>query len=814
MDSDGPLSPSLSPSEGERVPEAGEGAPWSHARMTRRDGSLPQPSTFSSRPTWLRALLFCGAFFLCAAASTLVSAPGRHYMSFWLPSGLFVAVLLLNPTRSWPWLALAALPADVVFDLLMRHSLPVSLGFYAANVVTATTGAYLVRRFVAERPNLGTLEQFIGVVVFAALLGTIPGAAVGAATLVLGGLNPSFIESWRLWWGSITMTTLTFSPLLLTCCSIPKFRPHGWSNPKKISEALVLALIAFAVSWRILVAGGGILAPNRIWIFLPIMWSTLRFGVRGAAVFNFALALLVAFLTTHFHVGLAPADVASGDYPFVLQTVLALASVLGLIPATVLNERDATFGRLRASEERYRNLVEQAADGIFVVDAAGVYVDVNEAGARMMGMPAAEILGRRVRDMVVPEDVPTLEADHQAVLGGTTLLRERRFRRKDGSIFVAEVSGRRLSDGRLQGILRDVTARKRFEEALRQSEERFRGLNSATFEGICVNEDGKILDVNEQFGAIVGYEREELIGRDVLSLIAPEWHAKIIERLSAGPTTPLEHQLLRKDGTAIDVEAQSKLIAWRGRKVRVTAVRDITGRKQAEAELMAAARREQESHEEFTRSLFASQEQERRRIAAELHDSLGQNLLLVKNHAHLALTRGEPPPEPRRQLEAIDRLAELSIDEVRHIAHDLRPYQIDHLGLTRAIAAMIDKAAASTGIVFQQQLDSVDDVFAPEMAIHLYRIVQECLNNVLKHADARKVAIQLDRDVRDVHFEIRDDGRGFEMKSATSPGASPGLGLKNLAERARILKGKLDLQSQPGQGTRVTVVIPIPGDIN
>ena len=782
--------------------------------------AAPPPEPPVQRSPFRAALLFCIAFFLCAEASTLVSVSGLHYMSFWLPAGLYLAVLLLNPTRSWPWLVMAALPAGLAFDLLRHHTIAVSLGFNAANAVTAVMGAYLVRRFVAERPNLATLEQFIGIVVFAALLSTLPGAAIGASTLVLAGLSHSFAESCRIWWGSITLTTLTLSPLLLSFCAIPGFRLRGWGRPKKILEPVLLSLFALAICWMVLVRGRGIFSPNRIWLFLPIMWATLRFGVRGAAVFNLFLILAVAFFTTHVQAGLTPADVASGDYAFGLQTVLAVASVLGLIPAIVLNERDNSLDRLRASEERYRNLVQQAADGIFVVDSDGVYLEVNEVGARMMGMTAAEIVGRRIRDLVVPEDIPTLEADFATVRAGATILRERRFRRKDGSVFVAEVCGRRLLDGRIQGIVRDVTQRKRVEEALRQSEERFRGLNSATFEGICVNEGGKILDVNEQFGAIVGYEREELIGRDVLSLIAPAYRAVVSDRLRAGPTTPLEHKVLRKDGATVDVEAQSKVITWRGRIVRVTAVRDITERKQAEAELLDAARREQDAHKEFTRSLLASQEQERSRIAAELHDSLGQHLLLVKNHAHLALTRGEPAPEPRRQLEAIDRLAELSIDEVRHIAHDLRPYQIDHLGLTHAIAAMIDKAAESTGMVFTQQLDSVDDVFAPEMAIHLYRIVQECLNNILKHAGAKQVTVQLDRDIRDVRFEIRDDGRGFELNPAhpsavtAVPTAPAGLGLKNLAERARILKGTLDVQSQPGQGTRVTVVIPIPGDIN
>jgi signal transduction histidine kinase len=239
---------------------------------------------------------------------------------------------------------------------------------------------------------------------------------------------------------------------------------------------------------------------------------------------------------------------------------------------------------------------------------------------------------------------------------------------------------------------------------------------------------------------------------------------------------------------------------------------DITNRKRAEAERAELVAREKKAREEVTQQLIASQEAERRRIAAELHDSLGQNLLLAKNRALLALSSGQASPETREQLEGIRDVASQAIAEVRQIAHALHPYQLDHLGLTRALKAMIENAAQSTNILFEHKLDAVDDVFAPESATNLYRVVQECLTNALKHAQARSVRIQLERDVRQVRLLVQDNGRGFMPEQRPAGGPSRGLGLKHIAERVRILNGTLQISSRPATGTAIEVVIPIPGD--
>jgi signal transduction histidine kinase len=222
----------------------------------------------------------------------------------------------------------------------------------------------------------------------------------------------------------------------------------------------------------------------------------------------------------------------------------------------------------------------------------------------------------------------------------------------------------------------------------------------------------------------------------------------------------------------------------------------------------AAEIREREVRDEFTRKLLLSQETERRRIAGELHDSLGQNLILLKNRAQLAQDTAGTPPQARKQFEDLKELVSQAIAEVRQISHDLRPHQLDQLGLTLALQAMIDGAAQSSHLAIERKLDPVDDLFAPEDATHVYRVAQESLSNILKHANARRAKVGLERDVHNVRLWIEDDGQGFAAGPSKSGLPTGGLGLSSIAERVRILGGHLQIKSVPGFGTRIEITIP------
>ena len=232
--------------------------------------------------------------------------------------------------------------------------------------------------------------------------------------------------------------------------------------------------------------------------------------------------------------------------------------------------------------------------------------------------------------------------------------------------------------------------------------------------------------------------------------------------------------------------------------------RDITERKLAELQREQGLIRERLAREDYTRQLIASQESERARISKELHDSIGQNLLLIKNRAQLGLADGAAPENMREQFEAVTTLATDAIDEVRQISHHLHPYQLDHLGFTRAVQAMVDNATCASGIACHAKFDLVDDVLSPDAATNLYRIIQEALNNILKHARAGHIRISVERDIRELLISIEDDGVGFDTERKDAGG----LGLRNISERVRILNGDLQLKSGTA-GTSLKVRVPI-----
>jgi ligand-binding sensor domain-containing protein/signal transduction histidine kinase len=223
-------------------------------------------------------------------------------------------------------------------------------------------------------------------------------------------------------------------------------------------------------------------------------------------------------------------------------------------------------------------------------------------------------------------------------------------------------------------------------------------------------------------------------------------------------------------------------------------------------------RRAQATQQAFARQLIASQEGERKRIAGELHDSLGQHLLIITNRA--ALGKGfarEGDARVLEQLDEINQSALQAIGEVRTIAQNLRPINLDRLGLAAAIEEMVDKASGAAGVDFSADVGAVDGVLPADGQIVVYRIIQESVNNILKHSGATRAFVELWCDNGLLRITVRDNGRGFKERSQETIASAngSGLGLVGIAERVRMLGGTHAILSTPEQGTTVTVEIPL-----
>jgi PAS domain S-box-containing protein len=365
--------------------------------------------------------------------------------------------------------------------------------------------------------------------------------------------------------------------------------------------------------------------------------------------------------------------------------------------------------------------------------------------------------------------------------------------------------------GLLSGNLRDSLARAcRNEAALRESEERSRQLANATFEGIAITEQGRIIEVNGQLAEMHGYCPEELVGRPVTDCVAPQSREQVIERIRMGQTEPYEHLALRKDGSTFAVEARGRMMIFRGRRVRVTAVRDITQRQRAEEEL----RNSREQLRALLARLQSSREQERAHIAREIQDHLGQLLTALKLDLRALERRiaGVPDEELRTALAAkllsARGLADETIESVQKIASELRPGSLDRLGLAAAMEMETQAFQARTSIQCDWSRPQEPVALSQELAAASFRIFQEILTNIARHSQATRVGVRLVRNGDVLVIEATDNGVGIQQQDIENPES---LGLVGMRERAAMLGGSVEFGRHAGGGTTVTVQLPMDG---
>ncbi|MFY9943768.1 MAG: PAS domain S-box protein [Desulfobacterales bacterium] len=364
--------------------------------------------------------------------------------------------------------------------------------------------------------------------------------------------------------------------------------------------------------------------------------------------------------------------------------------------------------------------------------------------------------------------------------------------------------------------LQDITQRKRGQEALKESEERFRRMFEDTVLGLFQGTvDGELLTVNPAFARMFGYETPEgllsSLGSSALELYAnpADRPAKIQLVMDNDNPTETEIHYRHKNGSTF--WGQFRVWKVRGEKGRPLylegCVENITQRKQAEKSL-----RESENRLRFLSSrLLAAQENESRRISLEIHDNLAQNMAVLKLQLASAVNRlrkdqGKLKAECQNILKFVDRI----IESMRNLSRDLSPSIIEDLKLCATLQWMLYDFEKQSDIALSLEMTGVDDLFSSADQIIIYRIFQEALNNIRKHAEARHVAVEIRKTGGQVVFQIQDDGRGFDTQENWQRHvADRGLGLAAMDERARMLGGTLVITSQRGRGTCLALTIPV-----
>ncbi|MEX0722178.1 MAG: PAS domain-containing protein [Balneolaceae bacterium] len=355
------------------------------------------------------------------------------------------------------------------------------------------------------------------------------------------------------------------------------------------------------------------------------------------------------------------------------------------------------------------------------------------------------------------------------------------------------------------GTINDVTDKKRAKERLMESEKKYRQLFKQIPHPMWIYDldSLKFVEVNEAAVHHYGYNEEEFLAMTIAD-IRPKKDVETllkvvnehIESNKASYSNDWIH--LKKDGSKINVAISSSNIKLEKKQYRIVLAIDITKQKKAEERVIA--------------SLVEGENRERKRLSQELHDGLGQYLAAANMNLDAMKDSITGLSELKHQqfLKGINFLKH-AIIETRSISHNLMPRAVDDYGLPLALEALIDNYQNSTDITYFYYQNLGDTKLSNEIAINLYRIVQEALSNAIKHAEANKINVQLIKDDLELILTIDDNGKGFDI---TAPEFKKGLGLKTMKTRTDALSGVLDVETKPGKGTLLNVIIPIGTSVN
>jgi len=483
-----------------------------------------------------------------------------------------------------------------------------------------------------------------------------------------------------------------------------------------------------------------------------------------------------------------------------------------------ITERKAMEEALRETRDHLQTLIQASPLAIIVIDHDLKVRVWNPAAERIFGWTAAETLGK-APPTIPPEEFPRVSERIKKELQGEeqqTALELRRLR-KDGSLVDVSLWTAPLKGGSGEfvgdmGMFADITQRKQSEAALRESEEKYRALLDHASDAILLADtSGAILQTNQKAAELLGYSKEELLRLHFTQLHPPQglaWEREnFSEILKKGAAPPHDSIILRKDGKEVPVEITGSTVEYAGKKVVQGIFRDVRERLKTQEVLT----RSEQQLRELTTQLLTAQERERRRVSRELHDELGQALTALKIHLVGVGDRLQPEQQAlKKDCEHLLAHIDDIIENVRRLSWDLSPSILEDLGLASALGYLLQETCRNNNMECVLDLDDISHLFSQEVQSNIYRMFQEALTNIVRHAGASRVWVTVTRRKERVSLVVEDDGAGFDVKETLSRRASSKrLGLTTMTERARMAGGTLTIHSRKGKGTRITLALPL-----
>ncbi|MCS6291479.1 MAG: PAS domain S-box protein [Nitrospira sp.] len=491
------------------------------------------------------------------------------------------------------------------------------------------------------------------------------------------------------------------------------------------------------------------------------------------------------------------------------------------------DELRRTQVELQAARDRYEDLYDFSPAGHLTLDRDGTIVEASLRAGLLLGNHRKELIGQSLARFVTPDDQDLFHRHCQEVLkNGTRQTCEVHIRKKAGasdcvhleSLAVHEEFGH-ITHWRTS--LLDISDRRRTEQELEAQRTQLNAIIESAMDAIItVDAEGRVLLFNRAAQSMFGCRADDAIGQ-LLDRFIPERfreaHHGHMSFFARGGVVSRTMQRggtlygLRSNGEEFPIEASISRVLLVGKTLLTVILRDVTERSVAARALeghVALLREKQSELESLTQKLLQAQEQERKRIARDLHDDFNQRLAALAVELETLernLIVHLPEPISRQCAEIRAGIGRLS-DDLHDLAYNLHPSLLDHVGLEVAMRDHVAEFTKRTGLPATFTPREVPKVLSPEVKTNLFRVLQESLQNVLKHAHASRVTVRLSGSSKGVGVSERDNGKGFDLESKAA--RVKGLGLTSMQERARLLGGFFRVHSLPADGTKVCVWIP------
>jgi PAS domain S-box-containing protein len=465
-------------------------------------------------------------------------------------------------------------------------------------------------------------------------------------------------------------------------------------------------------------------------------------------------------------------------------------------------------------------LAHAALEAVITVDQGQRIVMINPAGLEMFGLQREQALGMHL-EQLIPARLRAPHARHVHRFGESGQVERPMGERGrvlglrasgeefplEAAIFRSEVAQPSGTQIYYTALLRDLSELRRMSSVIEQLNQRLRSLFERAPVAIWITEKDRVVFANLACARLIGLsDPAHLVGRSIFELLSPSSHEPVRDHLQAleqdDAVSVLVADIQHADGTLREVELVVAVLPDHERSFVQMVINDITQRTREKKDLLRSRR----TLRELSASLVEAREEERQRIARELHDELGQRLTALKLEMAACL-RDHPNVALAERAQGMLDMLDETVASARRIAMDLRPLMLDDLGLAEAIDWLVQEFKRRTGIGVSVRLDKAVSGLPPSLATTLYRIVQEALTNITRHARASEVTIALEHRGQELHLTIEDNGIGFARTSQTRSAGS--FGLLGIRERVLMLGGRLSVGNAAGGGARLVVRVPL-----